>query len=317
MTQAFRSAVHVELVRRLDAGLPEFTGLADLVLRTPLPGRGPVDIPVAGDARAAYGTPSADPEGLDPEQLLRLSSAVLAGLVRELPAVSHEERRPRLWARRFRVSGAPVVREQVRAALRAKGWRESKRGGTHVVIGAPIPDGFGQVWTHRVGAGGAMSWGRMWQRQRDRGQVPAPLRYDDLRAAAATTGGQVLAVHGTAASVRTELGQRLGIDLPEVTDLLTVDVARRANWVLGTGLRPADHRALMPRLIEVVGRATDPVTELDVPRMHRDWAAGLSGTGGADYAHSQVSAPDGLPAERTLSLSLAAIGRAWRRKVEA
>lgn len=310
------SAVHLELVRRLDSSLPSFSGLADLVLSTPAPGRGQVDVPLPWPTPAAYGAPAADPEHLPADELLRLAASVIAALVLAVPPVpSSGSVRSRWWARRFRVSGAPVMREQVRSALLARGWQESRRGGTHIVIGAPVLDGFAQVWADRVSRGGAVSWARLWERQRIRDELPPALRHAELLDRARRTGGRVLSLVGTADAVRTELRDRLGVETPGAVDLVAVDLTRRVNAVLHSRLTHERASLVRPRLTAMVGNSPNPVIELDVPAAERDWAAGLTGPDGAGYAPSQVNAPDRVPAERTLALALAAIGRAWEEKV--
>jgi hypothetical protein len=313
------SAVHLELLRRLDSGLPAFGRLADLVLATPTPGRGSVDVPLASSAATAYGAPAVDPAELPAEELLRLAVAVLAALVATPTVPPVAVGQPRPWARRFRVSGVPVLREQVRAALLAKGWRETARGGTHFVLGAPLADGFAQVWAHRVSQGSTVPWPRLWKRHAARDRLPGALRFDELCERARGTGGRMVPVIGTGARAAALLAEVHRIEVPGPPDLVAIEVTRRLNGVLVTRLRREARRHLVPVVADVVGRSTEPITALAVPRAQRGWAGRQSHPGGpgeAGYPRPEDSAglPVRVPADRSLELALAAIGRGWTRQ---
>lgn len=305
------SAVHLELIRRLDSNLPDFASLADLVLATATPGRGRVDVPVMGDPSPRVGAPAVDPARVDVEELLRLATAVLAPLVLAAPpAPSRPAPRGQWFARRFRVWGPPVARRQLRDALLARGWRETPSGGTTFVLGSPVNDGVAQVWAQRVERGGMVTWPRLWRRFEARDRLPSSLDHRTLLATARALGGRVESMEGTTGELADQARARLGLDLDGAPDLVAVDLTRRLNAVLTTRVPDRDRPALAPRVASVVGVSADPVTSLAVPAGRLAWALRQPGPP-ADYAQHAGRGPQTVPADRVLELALAAIGRGW------
>ena len=147
-----------------EPGLPDFAGLADLVLSTPPPGRGLVDTPLPWPEREEqFGTPAVAPEELPAEELLRVASRGAGPAAHRAPRGDLDEAAPRPaargrwrpWRRRFTLMGAPLTAELVRAALRARGLREGGTRRTYLVLAAPLEQLMFERWSARVRAGGA------------------------------------------------------------------------------------------------------------------------------------------------------------------
>lgn len=313
-TVAAASAVHLELVRRLDSSLPRFTALADLVLATPVPGRGRVDVPLPGGTAHPYGTPPVDPGSLPATELLRLAVGVLDRLIGDppaLPSPSPGAVRPR---RHFQVAGTPIAGAMARQALLGAGWREHPRRARQFVFGAPLPDAVAQLWTHRVVTGGSTTpWPELWRRLAARGELPRRLRFEEL---VRSSGRRGLPVFGSLEETAALLRRDHGLQMEPSMDLVATSLVRRLNTVLATRMTQEVRQRVTPVITEVVGRSSDPIDRLRVPAAHRNWATARRAEE-PDYPQDSPHRPPRLvPVERTLGLALDAVGRGWVRHLK-
>ena len=233
------TAAQHEVVRRLPDPAP---WLADLVLTTPVGGRGRVD-PGPGDR-------------LTDRDLLRVCVAVLArwstsSATHAVPAPRRPRRRP--WHRPFVVAGRSPDAHAVRSALAHAGRGEGGRRPTVLVVGGPMDAMAAVHWRRRVERGAGLRWRRLWSEMAARDALP---RAVDLAAVAEDWTRRVPAesVHvllcgSTDEAVRlagSMVGARLGdADLARAnavdTDLLrllnqalaTAPAASRLRWVDG------------------------------------------------------------------------------------
>lgn len=307
------SAVHLELVRRLDGSLPDFAGLADLVWATPAPGRGRVDVPLPGGGPAPFGAPPMEPELLPAAELLRVAVGVLDRLVGD-PVVTTPGApgRGMLPRRHFQVSGTPVACKLARSGLLRAGWREHPRRARHFVFGAPLPDAVAQLWSDRVAGGAATSWPDLWRRLASSAELPGRLRFDELVQAA---GKHAVPVYGTLDEVAAQLNRRYRVKLDPAPgmDLVATALRRRLNATLATRMTWDRRRAAGPVITEVIGQSRTPVTRLSVPPAERHWAS-AHGSRPADYPQGPaLDAPVVVADERVLQLGIDAIGRGWVR----
>lgn len=341
-------AAQLELVRRLAAGtgdeLPDFAGLADLVLTTTGPGRGLVDVPLPWPGAEVVsppgiGTPPVEPDQLPAEELLRVSAGVLARLLAAEPRVP--VRRPsrpwRPWRRAFTLLGAPTTVELVRAALLARGLREGGPRTTYLVLGGPLEDMMAQRWSARVRAGAGLRWQRMWRTAATNDRVPPGIALPTIASHLADefTPARVHVVLAPDASTTLSLvGEILGVSTEPVADrydVLATDLLRRVNPVLhlavGEDARRQVVRDLWPEL--AAGEEPGP---LGAPASQLDWAvaAGERMAVGLSAGRYAVHGDPALvvPTRRTgvrrapdpddvLAHALVVIGRAWRRTAAA
>ncbi len=308
------SAVHLELVRRLDGSLPDFAALADLVLTTPAPGRGSVDVPLAGNTTNPYGAPPVEPESLPPSELLRLAVGVLDRLIGGVPAPARPQPEGGLRPRRhFQVAGTPISCKLARRGLLGAGWREHPRRATQFVFGAPLPDAVAQLWVDRVAAGSTTSWAGLWRRLASREELPRRLRFDQL---AQSTGKRGSPIFGTAEDVAGLLHQNYGLSMGPAMDLVATSLMRRLNAILATRMNGEERRRATPVITEVIGCSNDPLSLLRVPAAQRDWAAAQRESEPGYPREPTLLPPRLVPDDRTLGLALAAIGRGWVRLVK-
>ena len=147
------TAAHLELVRRINeqAGEP-VPGLADLVLATPAPGRGRVDVPLPWPAAPgpAFGIPPIDPAQLPEEELVRLAVGVLA---RFLPRVPAPDPTPRAGPLAGAVAPAIPAARQPRARS-----RRSARGSSPRDSWRPTGDPSTSSWVGRCEVMMAEHW---------------------------------------------------------------------------------------------------------------------------------------------------------------
>ena len=330
--------VHLELVRRLnlapDGPVP---GLADLVLATPSPGRGLVEVPLPWPGRPhRLGSPDMDPAELPEEELIRLASGVLLRLLPRVPAPEPPRRlgnRPIPWRRRFRLHGAPGTVAEVRRGLLAQGLVETNWWPTHVVLAGPVDAMMAEHWAANARAGGIRKWATLWRRQQAVGRLPVSI--DAAALARGLQGRKREPLHVVVARDRQEAAEETASILRArsfVTrgsvDPAATDLHRRVNRLTTLTEGRPQYRDLATRLAAVIdgldlaGRPQ----QLAVPREALAWA----GERAADMIRDLRAAgypvhgdPDSLaPAEhrhsgtvdrtRTLELAVAACVRAAR-----
>ncbi len=153
------NAAQHEVVRRLGDPVP---WLAELVLTTPVGGRGRVD-PAPGDR-------------LTDRDLLRVAVAALArwstasAAARQVPAPRGARRRP--WHRPFVVTGRSPEAHAVRTALARAGRVEGGRRPTVLVVGGPLDAMVAVHWRRRVERGAGLRWRRLWSEMAARDALP-------------------------------------------------------------------------------------------------------------------------------------------------
>ncbi|MDQ6687003.1 MAG: hypothetical protein M3Z50_05215 [Actinomycetota bacterium] len=331
------NTAQLELVRRLAAlRPPEFTGLADLVLATPLPGRGRVDVPLAlAGHRPGFGTPSADPVELDPEELLRVCCGVLTTLLPGIPSLTPQRlprNRPGLALRgRFSLAGWPDARAAVRRGLLDAGLREGGRRAVTVVLAGPLEAMMAGHWAVRTRTGGSVTWAQLWRRCQARDRLPPAVAVD---LAVARFGDAQVVVAADPARALAATARVLGVTASaEPTGLTPVqsaecsDLLRRLNPVLGFTTDPAG-QAVLPR--RLTGLVPDLGTaRLGPPAAQLDWAQAqgwriaetLAVTVRRVHGDPGVVVPSGevrrsVAAADTLELAVTACARAWNRIVD-
>lgn len=343
-------AAQLELVRRLATspgagGVERFAGLADRVLATSAPGRGPGELPLVWppapgqDEAARGGFPAVDPAALGPEELLRACVGALAGLLQDVarrpPTPTPRRWLPRFPGRRaFAVHGSPLLAEEVRASLRSRGLVEGGRRAVHLVLVAPFDQMMAEHWVRRTRNGSDIAWPRLWQRAMTGDRVPPAIAVDGIAARLAAHAGTervrlLVAVDAAdAADLAAEAlglgrrGQRVGA--PPL-DVVSAELMRRLNGVLRLRVDPEQRRQLAATVLpQVVGHTGGG--RLAPPRGRGRW-----GRATADVMASRIAAA-GYPvlgdlrivvpapvgeARRTvdpdavLDLGLAALARAW------
>jgi hypothetical protein len=271
-------AAHLELLRRLnehDGETP--SGLVELVLTTPAPGRGRVDVPLpwTGPGVPRFGQPPVDPAALPEEELVRLAVGVLARILPEVPSPAPTPdlaRWPAPWRRRFRLHGSPGTVAAVRRALLAQGLVETDWRPTHVVIGRPLPVMMAEHWAAGAVAGGVMRWGTLWDRARTRDSLPGQLDVERIAGRLARAGDPrrepvhlVLARDDAtvAGDVATVLRTR-SFEVHTGTDPARVDLLRRLNRHVGVVQGPGPVRRSARALAAVLDEGRPPL-EADVP----------------------------------------------------
>ena len=223
------TAAQVEVVRRL--GDPS-ARLADLVLTTPVGGRGRVDL--------------ASSDLLTDRDLLRVCVAALArwsrtAPLRPVPVTPDPRRRP--WHRGFVVAGRSPQAAEVRTALARAGRVEGGRRPTVLVVGGPLDAMVATHWRHRAEHGAGLRWRRLWSEIVARDTLPRPV---DLAAVAEEWSGGERAgdVHVLLGSDTDEVllvaGHLLGVTLTGVDaerarlGAVDTDLLRLLNQVLAT-----------------------------------------------------------------------------------
>ena len=313
-------AVQLELVRRLDSTTPGFDGLADLVLSTPAPGRGSIDVPLDWAHPRPYGAPAVDPADLSPDELVRVAVGVLDRLLPDTSPAAPSRRKP-LLAKGFRVAGAPEAARLAREGMLAKGWREGSVRARRFVFGSPLADGMAQLWSTRVADGAAVPWRELWRRTTQRG-LPASLRFDELL----EQPGRTVPVTGTLTDIAATMRREHGVDVGPAPDLVATELIRRLNPVLAMRFSRERRREIAPAVRELVelrpaarelgrpavelGRSgREPIRQLGVPAGARAWAEQVGG----DYARNAMV---DVPSDAALDLALDAIAQGWVRRVK-
>jgi hypothetical protein len=341
------SATHLELVRRLnlEAGTSA-PGLSDLVLATPSPGRGRVDVPLtwAGDDLPRFGSPAMEPEQLPEDELVRLAVGVLARLLPGVPAPAPTPdltRWPTPWRRRFRLHGSPGTVAAVRRALLAQGLVETDWRPTHVVLGRPVAVMMAEHWAAAATRGGVYRWGTLWNRAQTRGALPARLDVGaTARRLASSADRRREPVHlvlgrddaEVARHVAAALGTRQR-ELRTATDPARLDLLRRLNRhaqiVVGSGRT----RRLAEKLADVLDHDRPSVEDQtpEPPQPALEWARQTAQSAAARVRdeHEEAGyavhgdpgalvptgvAQGGVDPRRTLEEALWACREAWRRQ---
>ena len=335
-------AAQLELVRRLaSAGLPEFAELAELVLTTPGPGRGLVDVPLPfpnGGARPAIGTPPVAPEDLPADEILRVCAGVLTRLLAAEPREpAPAPSRPwRPWRRGFTLLGAPTTVAAVRAALLDRGLREGGSRTTYFVLGGPLEELMAQRWSARVRTGAGMRWQRMWRTAAANDRVPPAIAIPTLadHLVEEFTPERVHVVLAADAGATLEIvGEVLGLSAGPVSDRhdpLATDLLRRVNQVLTLAVGEEGRRQVVEQVWPQISGGEDS-GPLGAPESQLDWAvtagermaATLSGGRYAVHGDPAVVVPTrGTGVRRApkpdevLGHALVVIGRAWQRSIE-
>jgi hypothetical protein len=345
-------AAQLELVRRLAAGsgdgdeLPDFAGLADLVLTTAGPGRGLVDVPLpwpgastGSTSEVLIGTPPVEPDRLPADEILRVAAGVLARLLAaETGSPVRPPSRPwRPWRRGFTLLGAPTTVEQVRAALLARGLREGGSRTTYLVLGGPLEDLMAQRWSARVRAGAGLRWQRMWRTAATNDRVPPGIALPTIAGQLADqfTPARVHVVLAPDASATLALvGEILGVSTAPVAgryDVLATDLLRRVNPVLSLTVGEDARRQVVHHVWPEISAGEEP-GPLGAPAAQLDWAVtagermavGLSGGRYAVHGDPALVVPTRRTGVRrapdpddVLTHALVVIARAWRRRVAA
>lgn len=337
------TAAQLEVVRRL-AGrveVPDFAGLADLVLTTPGPGRGRLDPPLAWPAAPAYGSPPVEPERLSADELLRVVGGALTRLVVDLPSrpATPSRRAWRPLRRRFVLRGAPSTARVVTEALADKGLRAGGPKATHVVVAGPLDVMMAQQWAARVRAGSTIRWRRLWRYNHVRDRIPPAIRLADRAEALARQlgGGRVHVV--VAPDTRTAghlVADVLGTDLPDLdepAELGSTDLLRVVNAPLTLAAGPEGRARVVREVWPGLTEGEQP-RRIGVPKEHLEWAVaraereverlrrGAAAAGYAVHGDPDLLVPDqgadlrrAIRRKDTLDLGLEVLGRAWTARV--
>ena len=333
-------ATHLELLRRLNvAAGAGVGGLAELVLTTGAPGRGPVDVPLPWPGeQPRFGSRPVEPEQLSSEELVRLASGVLARLLPGVRPVAETEtlpdRWPLPWRTRFRLHGSPATAHAVRRSLVLQGLVESDWRPTHVVVARPLEVMMAEHWVTRAGAGGILKWSTLWRRSVAADRLPGTL---DVAATAqsllARGDGPVHVVVARDADHAAALvAGLLGVGaapVPPAAEHATADLLRRVNRLTALECGPdrvPDLAARLAGVLRDVVPADEAVPAPLVPRPSLDWAREAAARQ-ADRLRTADYAVHGDPAElaptdhrgtgrvdrdRTLELALRACLATWQ-----
>ena len=339
------SAVHLELLRRwnLQGHGPAPAGLADVVLTTPRPGRGPVDPPLPWTEQPRFGSPGVDPATIDDELLVRLATGVVVRLLSGAPDASPpaplRRRRAWPWRTRFRVHGTRLATATVRDRLLAAGAAEGGRRPVHLVLGLPLEAAMAEHWSGRVTRDGILGWRALWRRTATADRLPHPVDVDRLaERLAAEHGGRV---HVVLAPDRAGLATA-ALDVLGLTDrpgppstplrLARWDLQRRVNLLATLARGPVTGAPLARRLAPVLDGLDHVVAHAApaapaAPAAYWPWATRAAAdlaTRVAEAGYPVHGDPGVLarPAPRTgrrsvdpsetLELALAACLRLWR-----
>ncbi|MGI9155715.1 MAG: hypothetical protein ACR2FG_03635 [Marmoricola sp.] len=319
------TAPQLEVVRRLAGSVCERSGafdrLADLVLTTPVGGRGRVDprLPGPGDS-------AGDRDVLEPRDLLRVCVAALARWCEANPTppgrCGKRARRHRPWQASFVVDGCSPHAEAVRAALLAAGHAEGGRDPVVLVVGGPLEAMLAAHWRQRVATGAGVRWQQLWTGLVARGRLPGPVDLARLADRWREEHARVeIVLNADPADAVDAVGRILELDLdrctPAAQDPVDTDLLRRLNQVLASKDPGARQRLLNGELVPLPSRSyREP---LGVPAAHLGWAldqaealvARLGDGPWVVHGDPRVVVPStdaGLPrsvsADRTLDLAL-------------
>ena len=272
-------AQQLELLRRLNESAgpsPVPAELADRVLHASAPGRGRPDLELVGaESGSAFGPRPVDPAELPVDELVRVSSSLLADdvVATGLPV---REGRPlaRPWRRHYRLVGDPALADPLRAQLIARGRPPGGARARIIVLGAPADRMLADTFTARALDRGGPSWVEWVASLAERDQL-AP-RVDLARTARVwaerTSPDQVTLVLDPQRVGRL-VGVRSGLVAPPPLPAAAVDLARRVAAVLALLVTPPTRAALLREtLAPLLAGAPGPV--LGVPEEHRAWLTG-------------------------------------------
>lgn len=349
-------AAQLELVRRLAAsphaaGLADFRVLAERLLATSAPGRGPGELPLAWPDPAPepasdptpgrYGIPAVDPGTLDAEELLRAGTGGLADLLADVQAPAPRSRRrlrlTRPWRRSFTVQGTPLAAARVRAALLRAGLAEGGPRATHLVVGAPFDVMMAEHWVHRVSRGASLPWERLWRHAANTGRLPPAVAVDEVAVRLAGQFGparvlllvagsadEAVAAARVALDVRVPAGSNDPVAGPPL-DTISAEVLRRVNGVLRLRL-DADRRRELGRQVLPSVVAHDGASPIGPARGTDGWAheaaeqlvEGVSAGGYPVHGDPRLLLPVTTAADprwpdraAAVELVIAALARAW------
>lgn len=345
LNEPLPTAPHLELLRRLNehtAGAG--SRLAEVVLATPSPGRGQVDIPVRfpGDD-PPFGSRPVDPDRQLPvEELLRLATGVLARLVVPLEDQAHMRTRGHTrvrttgltppWRRRFRLHGAPLSAQALRRSLLDQGLRDTDQRAVHVVLARPLDALLAEHWAARVAGGGIVSWESLWRQASSVNRLPAPVDVTTVAGRLAKRGAEVHVVIepdpvGLDAVTSSLLGARAGAPTIEPSPAGT-DLTRRVGRLLTLAAGRERATALTGRVLPgLIG--SSPGTRVGTPTALEEWAVEHAAMladqlSAADYAvHGDPrdlapdrsrSLPRSVDTAATLEVALGALVRAAERQ---
>lgn len=335
-------AAQLELVRRLStaggpAGLPDFAGLADLVLATTGPGRGLLDVPLPWRGTTpTTGTPPVEPDALPPEELVRAAVGALVPLLAALPPTppAPESRRWRPWRPGFVLAGAPTTVAVVRTALLENGLREGGSRATHLVLGGPLDELMAQHWAVRVRRGAALRWQRLWRAAEAKDRVPPSVDLRTIAAGLAERHGPQrvhVVVADDPVDVLAHVADVLGVagltpGQSTAPQVLATDLLRRLNPALTLAVGPERRRRLADGVwTELAGG--EPPTSLAIPSGRFGWAVAagermavelssgryaVHGDPGLVVPVRRAGVPRAPEPEAVLAHALTVIGRAWR-----
>lgn len=269
--RALPGAQQLELLRRInlaaDGRVP--TALADRVLAAPAAGRGKADLPLVGLPFSPFGSRPVDPATVDPHELLRVASVLLADDLVALGADPVRTTWARPWRRRFRLVGDPVVTTAAREHLLGVGRPEGGPRPFVVAVGGPLDELLARTWTQRCFEHGTRPWEDWLRFWRERDQLPARVDLVD----------SVRRWHGRRPFVRVvtdldRLPRQVGVRrLPEarVPGADQAELARRIAAVVGLRV-PASERPVLMRTLQ--RRIPDSgVPPVGVPAREHAWVA--------------------------------------------
>ncbi len=273
-------AQQLELLRRLNAAGAVPSTLAARVLAASAPGRGRADLELRGAVEPlAFGPAPVDPAELPDDELVRVATGLLAEdlVAAGLPA-AHDPLLLRPWRTRYRLVGDPVLADQARAELVARGRPPGGRGAVVLVLGTDLGGMLVDTWAARCFDDPAGPWSQWCAGAQRRDRVPP--RADLARSAhtwAERVGpGRVRIVLDQARLPRLVGVRRLhpGPSLPDEVGADGLELARRVSAVLGLLVVPERRAALLrltlrPRLAALPAGLTGPA--LAVPDRHHDW----------------------------------------------
>lgn len=272
VTRTVPGAQQLELLRRINstADAPVPAALVDRVLAAPAAGRGKADLPLAGLPAPSYGPRPVDPSLMDPRELLRVASVLLADDLVGLGPDPVRTSWARPWRRRFRLVGDPIVTASAREHLLARGRPEGGPRPFVVAVGAPLDDLLAHTWTQRCFEHGSRPWADWLRFWRERDQLPARV---DLVDSVRRWGGRRPFVR--VVTDLTRLPGQVGVrHLPEVRTpgADQAELARRIAAVVGLRAPAAERPALMRTLQR---RIPDTgVAPVGVPAGEQEWVTG-------------------------------------------